>query len=380
MKRNIVPMRLAIGATTAVAAVLALGLASPAAADTPQQTVRWTKIGIYPHTGPSWSTPRSGAAVSDGTVVTVFCEVDGDPITSDAATNDTIWASTNIGYLPNAFLDSGYDGRTPGVPDCDVAASPAAPAPAPAPATPSNGVGPSTAPGQPTAPTYASPTPSTQTTMPHLSDAGAYGIQWTDAQIASTSSYNRAAAARWALANFATWDGGYDRGDCTYFTSTMLHKAAGWPTTDAWTNSVAWWNWGDAASWSLLASGPSKDFVAADYFKNWMENSGYAMLQEVTQQGKSGSPLPSNAQVGDIVQYDYENTDTGAKTPDGKMDHTMIIVGFDGSQALVVGVDDPPLDANGKPHPDLWQNAISPNKSFFSRYPGARAYLLHVNR
>ena len=40
MKRTIVPLRLAIGAIIAVASVLALGLASPAIADTTPQTVR----------------------------------------------------------------------------------------------------------------------------------------------------------------------------------------------------------------------------------------------------------------------------------------------------------------------------------------------------
>lgn len=396
MKRiapTLMRMILAVVVATALIAVTA----SQASADTPQQTVHWTKIGIYPRTGPSWASSRAGAAVSDGTVVTVLCEVDGEPVTSDVIANDPIWADTNIGYLPNAFLLSGYDGRTPGVADCNAApaAAPAPVAPAPpapaAPAAPAPVAAPPAAPAAPapvvappaansapssgtaTAPQTAPVTPTSPSApTPHLTAAGdGTNIQWTDAQIASSSSYNRVAVARWALAHYKTWSGKVDFGDdnCTYFVSTALSEIAGWNKD---------WNWNDSSflffnSFSMnpkFWNGPTKDYVSADYFKNWLRSSGYVdKVEDVT----NDATLPSRAQVGDIIQYDFHDAKGNPTGADGTVDHTMMIVGFDDKGALVVGVSDPP------PSPNAWQNG-SASSPITQRYHGARIYLLHITR
>ncbi|HEY4225765.1 MAG TPA: amidase domain-containing protein [Pseudolysinimonas sp.] len=368
MKRAPKTIARALGAAIIATALVAV-VAGPASADTPRQTVNWTKIGIYPRTGPSWSSARAGAAVPDGTVVTVLCEVDGEAVTSDVAANDTVWADTNIGWLPNAFLDSGYDGRTPGVADCNAQSAPAPVAPAAPPAA-----GPSVA-----APPATSAAPSSGTpadaqaapSAPHLTSAGSYGIQWTDAQIASTSSYNRAAVARWALANFKTWTGKYDFGDnnCTYFTSTMLTDVAGWGHD---------WTWSD---WSLVVNassvkniaywfGPTKAYVGADPFKNWLRNSGYIdQVEDVT----GDATLPGRAQVGDIIQYDQHDAKNNPGA-DGTVDHTMVIVGFNNAgQALVVGVSPAPTG----PNPWNWGTGTNPVSA---HAPGSRIYLLHITR
>ena len=375
---------LTIAATVLLTGSLVLGVSAPASASTSQQTVSWTKIGIFPRTGPSLSSSRAGAAVSDGTVVTVECEADGDPVTSDVAVDDTIWASTNIGWLPNAFLESGYDGRTPGVPDCNATAAPVAgsldpQAVAPSAPTGSNDTANNPTPGGPAdSPAPSAPEP-VQPSTPVLTAAGAYGLEWTAEQIASTSSYNRVAAARWALSHFADWNGGYGEGDCTYFASTMLHSGAKWSLTDDWTTNVAWWDFGRMASkWSF--GGPSKDFVDAQAFQDWIRKTGYADVSEVTDEGKAGQPLTAEAQVGDLVQYDFHDSGQQHWRPDGTVDHTMVIVGFQDGQALVVGVDDVPVDAKGNPNPNRWQNAVNPSKTMFQRYPGARAYLVHITR
>lgn len=125
----------AIGATAAML-ISTLAMAAPANAEA-TVTVAFTGIGIYPRSAPSMAAERVGSALTDGTPVTVVCEDDAEPVFNGSVTI-TIWDRLSDGtWLPNAFLDTGTDGWTPGVPHCDdwdgvtssVAESPAAPAP-----------------------------------------------------------------------------------------------------------------------------------------------------------------------------------------------------------------------------------------------------------
>lgn len=299
-----------------------------ASAATPTQTVFGTGVGIYPRTEPSMDSSHAGAAVPDGTEVIVYCEVVG----ADVHGNN-VWASTSIGWLPNYWLLSGHDGRTPSVSDCN------------------DEIGSSSG----------------------ATDVGVYGIEWTAAEVDGSSSYDRSTAARWALNNFSTWDGGYDEGDCTYFVSTMLTKA-GWGTTSDWTPSTSW-GYNAASRWNPW--GPTKDFVSADHFKNWIVDSGYATIQEIDASGNSGWAVPE-AKVGDIIQYDQgvlnEDHEVVAG-PDGVIDHTMVVVDIRDGVPYVVGVDSAPKQ------PNKWQYASNTTDTVYDRSPyGARAYLLHITR
>ncbi len=109
---------LAVLATSLVA--LAGGvLSAPPAAAAQQFPIAYSKIGVYPHSAPTMSPDkRSGAAVADGTMINVVCETEGEPVNNGVATI-SIWMKTDSGeYFPNAFVYTGYDGRTPGIPDC----------------------------------------------------------------------------------------------------------------------------------------------------------------------------------------------------------------------------------------------------------------------
>lgn len=83
-------------------------------------------IGIYPRTAPSMDAARNGSALPEGTMVTIECELEGPPVSNDMATI-SIWAKTSHGYLPNAYIRTGVDSWTPGVPRCEQLAEPAGP-------------------------------------------------------------------------------------------------------------------------------------------------------------------------------------------------------------------------------------------------------------
>lgn len=107
------------GAGVAMALALGVGFAQSASADS-QYEVAWTGIGIYPRSAPSMDADHVGVALSDGASVSITCETTGDSVTSDITTSD-IWEKLDDGtYVPNAFVDTGVDGFTPGVPSCDA--------------------------------------------------------------------------------------------------------------------------------------------------------------------------------------------------------------------------------------------------------------------
>ena len=83
-------------------------------------------IGIYPRTAPSMDAARNGSALPEGTMVTIECEMEGPSVSNDMATI-SIWAKTSHGYLPNAYIHTGVDSWTPGVPRCEQLAEPAGP-------------------------------------------------------------------------------------------------------------------------------------------------------------------------------------------------------------------------------------------------------------
>jgi hypothetical protein len=205
---------------SAVAFALVIGGAPLSASASGSFQIAWTKIGIYPRTGPSMSSARSGSALSDGTWVTVACELTGDYVTSDVATTNIWERLTNGTFLPNAFVNTHVNGWTPGIPRCD------SPPPAP-------------------------PAPPAQ-------------------------KFKRADAASWASKHLN--DAYKFNNDCTWFVSNALW-AGGLPKTSGWTSKS--YNVFDQASGKMYP-GPSKAAAAADYFKNAILTASYGNIKELS--------------------------------------------------------------------------------------------------
>ena len=111
-KISAIPLALAVALSAGVAG------ATSASADASYR-VAWTQIGIYPKVAPSMDAERAAPALSDGDYVSIECETSGETVTSSVATTD-IWERLSDGsYLPNAFIETGVNGWTPGVPRCD---------------------------------------------------------------------------------------------------------------------------------------------------------------------------------------------------------------------------------------------------------------------
>lgn len=101
-----------------VLAILGGVISAPFAHAEQAYPIAFTEIGIYPRVAPSMDSERNGNALSDGTMVTIECELEGQPVFNGMATI-SVWAKTPHGYLPNSFLLTGVDGWTPGVPRCE---------------------------------------------------------------------------------------------------------------------------------------------------------------------------------------------------------------------------------------------------------------------
>lgn len=102
-----------------IAGLLVAGGASAANADSSFEIVG-TSIGIYPRAEPSMDSAKIGRALVDGENITVACETDGATVDNGYAPS-SYWMQLSDGtYLPNAFILTGYDGRTQGLPDCDA--------------------------------------------------------------------------------------------------------------------------------------------------------------------------------------------------------------------------------------------------------------------
>ena len=122
---------------------LLLTAASAARADTTAQyRIAWTDGGFSPRTGTSVSDPAASAlyqaaedsnpdsvfsgpnvslppTLTDGTPVTLVCETTGDTVVDSAGYSNDLWDEVSTGgYVPNAYIDTGTNGATPGLPQC----------------------------------------------------------------------------------------------------------------------------------------------------------------------------------------------------------------------------------------------------------------------
>lgn len=295
---------------------LTFGLASPAAADTTFR-VEWTRIGIYPRSGPSMDSARFGTpALSDGTPISVRCEQEGQTVSSTAGTSP-IWERLSDGsWLPNVFVFTGADSWSPGVPRCD------APPPAPAPG--------------------AGQQPPRQT-------------------------YDRGAAVSWALQHVQDAERYHDS-DCTWFVSQALW-AGGLPRTGDWTDSsFDLFKLARKVDWP----GPTKAAAQANAFKDTIVREGFATITEVAWSDNTAG----GAQPGDVIAYDWNkgpnNRDKGS---DGLVDHLAIVTSVNEHGYPSVSQHTSPRTNR------YWSWDPAGDGSWIEySYPTARVYLIHVTR
>jgi hypothetical protein len=118
------PRRLARVATfpALVATMLAamLAMAGPAYADAPATVGDTDGDGLVIRQAPHTSSGSLGLA-NTGDSVNIACQAFGEPVTNTHGFTSDIWDYSHAlgGYLADAYMDTGYDGRIPGVPECE---------------------------------------------------------------------------------------------------------------------------------------------------------------------------------------------------------------------------------------------------------------------
>lgn len=241
-------MRIFINPMRAMLALIIglVGYASFTPAASADQTfpIAFTGIGIYPRTEPSMDAPHAGDALPDGTMVTIECELEGQAVNNGMATI-SIWAKTNVGYLPNAYLYTGVDGWTPGVGRCSderEASKAAAPVPAGA-------------------------SQATEWARTHYSDPARFDP---------------------------------DRGDCTWFVSQALW-AGGLPKSEDWTDI--------STDWSKIPNplehgwrGVTKSGRYAPALREYLISAELAQERRISWSDNTAS----GAAIGDLIFYDYQ--------------------------------------------------------------------------
>jgi hypothetical protein len=222
------PGRIAkIGILTVGLVSVLLLWASPASADATYQVYGTGGVGLSIRSAPSASSSRLGL-LAEGTSISIHCQTYGDNINGS-----TIWDQLSSGgYVSDWYVNTPNVGTfSPGLYQCGQAGPP------PLPAAP------------------------------------------------AIASYNRAAAAQWAVAH--TFDPPeYTNADCTNFVSNAMHFGGGLVPTDWWYHN----SYSDHSfSWTV-----AKDFAYQMY------QHGYVTRQDID---PSRQDIPG-AQIGDVILYD----------------------------------------------------------------------------
>lgn len=204
-----------------VAAALGLSVAGTTTASAMERAfqVAWTDIGIYPRAAASMDSARVGAALPDGAWVTVECELQGQPVSNGHQTID-IWERLTDGtFLPNAFINTGVDSWTLGVPKCE-------------------------------------------------------DLDWATEFFAGT--YNRIGAAEHARTFANTIN--LLPADCTFFVTLSMWDGGGLPQTSEWTLHST-----DRSLWASrhLHPGLTRAAANANDFVRYMEESGTAIVKRI---------------------------------------------------------------------------------------------------
>jgi len=118
MRRKWLPLILA---TTALAAITAVGLGAGVASAAVSGTVHTSGSALTVRSGPS--TAWTGyTSVANGATVSIYCQVNGQSVTGTYGTT-TLWDQlTSGGFVSDAYIYTGSDGQV--APTCGYAASP----------------------------------------------------------------------------------------------------------------------------------------------------------------------------------------------------------------------------------------------------------------
>lgn len=177
----------------------------------------------------------------------------------------------------------------------------------------------------------------------------------------ATSKYNRAGAVAAARAHYKGEDVPFIA-DCTYFASQAL-VGGGLSVTTNWQAGSTDIN--DQASrplYLLQRYGPTKRWANADYLKNYLVNERkVATIAEVSLSSKN-----PGVQLGDLIMYDWEGK------PDGILDHTAVVTGFDSDGTTLVTQREPSQTDR------KWNWSLAENKPISEARPGARAYVIRI--
>lgn len=189
-----------------------------------------------------------GDALSDGTPLDIQCETSGTAVDNGSGPN-TIWERLTDGtYLPNAFVSTGSDSWTTGMPDCSYLDAPTAPDQQPA-----------------------------------------------------ASNYDRSAAVIYASDHVNDVGRMLTKPDCTYYASMILF-AGGLPKTRTWTDHTTDPN--ESVShlfaWRNL---PTKTAMSADKLMNYLTTNqlGWSSRQNID------NLIVQGGEDGDLVFYDWNS-------------------------------------------------------------------------
>lgn len=316
--------------------------ASPAAAASSFQ-ISWTEIGIYPRAAADMNSQKVGAALADGAWISVECETLGTYVESAVAYTN-IWERLIDGtYIPNAFVETGANGWTPGVPRCETP---------PGAEQPTEAVPTIPAPPQPAPVAPAAPQPEAPVQEPIAPAAPTVGT------------YDREAAATWASEHYDDGDTWFIP-DCTTFASSVL-RAGGISATFDWQpNSTEQSD--QASDWLYFlgwGSGPTKRWAAADFLKNYLVSErAIATIAEISPDDASAG----GAQLGDLIMYDWGNEDGP-----GVIDHVAVVTGFSPEGTVLV------TQKEADQFNREWAWSLIAGKPFAEDNPGTRFYLIHI--
>lgn len=268
MARITTPPAWAALLTTILVAVLAVTSTATATAAEPHQfQVAFSDTGIYPRTSASLSADKTGTALADGDTVTVVCEMEGEQVSNGHTAPSTIWAKLDTGvFIPNAYLYTGTDGRTPGVEECAGEQQ--------------------------------------ETSIPDTPHTDA-SLATSDIPRSAFSPYHPEVAIDWANSHYND-DPRFGDSNCTWFVSQALW-AGGIQPTDTWT-PVA----------SPFTFRPPTTASVADHLYGYLLESGQVEMRGISWSDNTAA----GADVGDLIFYDLKINDQY------DIDHVAIVSGF----------------------------------------------------
>ena len=99
--------------------------ATPAHADAPATVGNTDGDGLNVRQGPNTSSAVVNS-VQTGDVIQIACQAYGESVTNTYGFTSNIWDySTGLGgYVADAYMSTGHDGRIPGIPECDDSSNP----------------------------------------------------------------------------------------------------------------------------------------------------------------------------------------------------------------------------------------------------------------